>query len=144
MVGVWSAALGAWCASCGLSWAHAVVELSPCISSALHPVVERQLWVGREAPFGSGCLPYVLYGWVQADKSERVLFPDRGSKIELGKVFHPLAFGSTKPRNMMPGHLTAEGDPRAQRNLTRLHAEEDKLLAGRMQVCRHAEGFDQQ
>lgn len=62
------------------------------------------------------------------------MFPDRGSKVELGKVFHPLAFGSTKPRNMMPGHLTADGDPRAQRNLTRLHTEEDKLLAGRMQV----------
>jgi hypothetical protein len=55
--------------------------------------------------YSTAFCPYVFAR--QADKSERVLFPDRGSKTELGKVFHPLAFGSTKPRNMMPGHLTA-------------------------------------
>ena len=67
-----------------------------------------------------------------ADKSERVLFPDRGSKVELGKVFHPLAFGSTKPRNMMPGHLTAEDDERASKNLARLSSDNDKVRCG---VC---------
>jgi hypothetical protein len=67
-----------------------------------------------------------------ADKSERVLFPDRGSKVELGRVFHPLAFGSTKPRNMMPGHLTAAEDDRAKTNLTRLSTENDKITKLRL------------
>lgn len=48
-------------------------------------------------------------------------------KVELGKVYHPLAFSSTMPRNLMPGHLTSGCDDRASANLERLQRSKDKV-----------------
>jgi hypothetical protein len=60
-------------------------------------------------------------------------------KVELGKVYHPLAFSSTMPRNLMPGHLTSGCDDRASANLERLQRSKDKVW-GRLDAPRHVHG----
>lgn len=41
------------------------------------------------------------------------------SKKAQGKVWQPLAFGSTRPRGMMPGHIGFSGDAKVLRNVER-------------------------
>lgn len=62
-----------------------------------------------------------------ADISERVMFPDRGVKVALGKVYHPLAFCSTRPRNMMPAHMYSADDPAAAKNVAKQEAHKAKV-----------------
>lgn len=61
------------------------------------------------------------------DLNERVIFPDRGVKRQLGRVFGEMAFGTTRPRNMMPMHLTATADGRAMANVTRRQKHQKKV-----------------
>ena len=47
-----------------------------------------------------------------------------------------MAFGSTRPRNMMPGHLSTNSDPVQLRNIKRLHARERKIERLRAEAAR--------
>ncbi len=63
-----------------------------------------------------------------ADISEKVLFPERGVKTELGKVYHPYGFGSTRPRNMMPASVVVTEDPTAAANIARNTQHKAKIV----------------
>ena len=53
------------------------------------------------------------------DRHDFDLFPYRGKKYESGLAYENLAFGSTQPRGMMPGHLSGTASESALKNIER-------------------------